>query len=450
MNYNFNYKRFYRHKDQYNYKINLLDYIGTAKNIYADDITLKLKEEISQHFTSFNLDERHKVKFIIQHGLESDPIIINGDWIFAVFHDIVDSIQDLQADQIIFETGNWNINSVYYKWHQKNMPNRDKINVVGVFELIRLYAPKLWDYHNKDGVLVDLDYRTDFTPKIKPYVYTTLNRAPHSHRLELFLKLKEYNILSKGLCSFNEVRSDALSRELTQEELNMLPITLDVDLDKSTPFEHIYGEAMPQAFSYMEQKEYDKVPNKFLNFFENSYFTVVTETKIGIPSTDDIYCKEPNCYGTCWPTFDWHRNRSGETGLECLRCHKVKSKPNWMEIYDEKFITEKTWRNFLNGHPMVWIGTRHTAKMLQHLGFKTFNSLWDESYDEIRNPLDRFNKVISLVNNLCQKTDEEWLDLQERAIPILKHNQKIMQNLDKIIRVTKEDTHKGEIVWKIY
>lgn len=451
MNYNwdkFNYKSFYRHKDQYNYVMYLLDYTGTANHVYVNDITSKLKETIYQHLNSFLLEDRHKVKFIIQHGLESDPCIVNGDWIFAVLHNIADSVQDLTPEQITFETGNWNINKVYSSWLQKNTKYKNPINVIGAFELIRLYAPKLWDYQNKAGVNVDLDYRTDFTPKVKPYVFTTLNRAPHMHRLELFIKLKELNLLDKGMCSFNEVKSAALSRELTQEELNMLPITLDVDLDKTSPFDHIYGETMPQAFSYMEQKEYNTVPNKFLNFFENSYFTLVTETKIGIPSVDDIYCKSLDCEGICWPTFDWHRNKSGEAGLECLRCHTVKDKPEWMEIYDEKFITEKTWRNMLNGHPMIWIGTRYTAKMLQHLGFKTFNTLWDESYDEIRNPLDRFNAVTSLVNELCQKTDEEWLEIQEKAIPILEHNQNKMRELDEVIKVTKNMTHNGEIIWK--
>jgi len=97
---------------------------------------------------------------------------------------------------------------------------------------------------------------------------------------------------------------------------------------------------------------------------------------------------------------------------------------------------------------MIWIGTRHTAKMLQHLGFKTFNTLWDESYDEIRNPLDRLNAVTSLVNKLCKKTDEEWLEIQEKAIPILKHNQKIMKNLNEVLKVTGDETHNGEIIWK--
>lgn len=445
---NFNYKRLYRHKNQYNYRIYLLDYIGSAKIIYATDITAELKETIYQHLSSFSLEERHKVKFIIQHGLESDPIIIKDDWIFAVLHEIADSVQDLTAKQITFEIGNWNINKVYYQWHQQNIPNKDKINVTGVFELIRIYSPKIWDYTNQSGEIVDIDYRTDFTPKVKPYVFTTLNRAPHMHRMELFIKLKELGLLEKGMCSFNEVKSDALSRSLTEEELNMLPMTLDVDLDKSSAFDHIYGETMPQAFSYMEQKDYDIVPNKFIDFFENSYFTLVTETKIGIPSVDDIYCNELDCQGVCWPTSDWHRNKSGKTGLECLRCYTVKSKPKWMEIYDEKFITEKTWRNMLNGHPMIWIGTRHTAKMLQHLGFKTFSTLWDESYDEIRNPLNRLYAVTNLVNELCQKTDEEWLEIQEKAIPILKHNQNKMRELDEVLNITKDMTHNGEIIWK--
>ena len=439
MSYNFNYKRLYRHKDQYNYRMYLLDYIGTAKNIYVNDITSKLKETIYQHLNSFSLEERHKVKFIIQHGLESDPCIVNGDWVFAVLHNIADSIEDLTAERITFETGNWNINKVYYKWCEQNNIVKNKINVTGVFELIRIYSPKIWDYKNKSGDIVDIDYRTDFTPKVKPYVFTTLNRAPHLHRMELFIKLKELDLLDKGMCSFNEVRPDALSRSLTEEELNMLPITLDVDLDKSSAFEHIYGETMPQAFSYMEQKDYDIVPNKFKSFFENSYFTIVTETKIGTPSTEDIYCNEHDCQGVCWPI---------DEGFECLRCKTVKDKPNWMDIYDEKFITEKTWRNMLNGHPMIWIGTTHTTKILQYLGFKTFNTLWDESYDEIKNPLDRLNAVTNLVNELCQKTDEEWLEIQEKAIPILKHNQDKMREINEVLQIKYDDTIDGEIIWK--
>lgn len=455
MNYNkewntFDYNRLYRHRSQYNYVIYLLEFVDANHNlVYVKDLTEDLKAHIKEYLHSFGLGERHKVSFTIQHGLESDPVIINDDWIFAVFHDIVDSIEDLTEEQITFETGNWNINSVYYQWHQQNIPNKNKINVTGVFELIRIYSPKIWDYQNKSGEIVGIDYRTDFTPKIKPYVYTTLNRAPHLHRMELFLKLKEYDILDKGMCSFNEIKPSALSRELTSEEIDMLPITLDVDLNKTSAFDHIYGETMPQAFSYMVEKEYDVVPNKFETFFENSYFTIVTETKIGIPAVGETHCDETGCSGICWPTFDWHRNKSGETGLECLRCHTVKDKPEWMEIYDEKFITEKTWRNMLNGHPMIWIGTRHTAKMLQHLGFKTFNTLWDESYDEIRNPLDRFNKVTMLVNELCKKTDEEWLEIQEKAIPILEHNQNKMREITEVLKVTKDMTHNGEIIWKM-
>ena len=444
MNYNnewneLNYKRLYRHKDQYNQKISIMDYVGVDNTVYNDDITNDLKEDIQTYLKSFILEERHKVNFNIQHGLESDPIIMNNDWIFAVLHNIVDSIDDLTEQQITFDTGNWNINKVYYQWHQQNIPNKNKINVAGVFELVRIYSPKIWDYQNKSGEIVGIDYRTDFTPKIKPYVYTTLNRAPHLHRMELFLKLKEYDILDKGMCSFNEIKPSALTRELTREEIDMLPITLDVDLNKSSAFDHIYGETMPQAFSYMEEKEYDVVPNKFESFFENSYFTLVTETKIGIPSVEETHCDAKGCNGICWPT---------EQGLECLRCKTVKDKPKWMEIYDEKFITEKTWRNMLNGHPMIWIGTRHTAKMLQHLGFKTFNTLWDESYDEIRNPLDRFLQACKVVNELCQKTDKEWLEIQEKAIPILEHNQNKMRELNEVIKVTKDMTHNGEIIWK--
>ena len=190
-------------------------------------------EDIKNHIETFVLEERFKVNITILHGLESDPCIIDGDWIFSMLHDIVEQIEDLSPKQLTYETGNWNINKVYHDWHKKST-DKEKINVVGVFELIRIYSPKIWDYQNRSGEIVGIDYRTDFTPKVKPYVFTTLNRAPHMHRMELFIKLKKLGLLEKGMCSFNEVKPDALTRRLTEEEFYMLPMTLDVDLSKSS------------------------------------------------------------------------------------------------------------------------------------------------------------------------------------------------------------------------
>ena len=54
--------------------------------------------------------------------------------------------------------------------------------------------------------------------------------------------------------------------------------------------------------------------------------------------------------------------------------------PWWQEV----FITEKIWRSIYYKRPFLVIGNKHTLKVLQELGFKTFNNiLFDESYDEI-------------------------------------------------------------------
>ena len=54
-----------------------------------------------------------------------------------------------------------------------------------------------------------------------------------------------------------------------------------------------------------------------------------------------------------------------------------------------------------------------------------------------------------LVNKLCKKTDEEWLEIQEKAIPILEHNQNKMREITEVLKVTKDMTHNGEIIWKM-
>jgi hypothetical protein len=44
---------------------------------------------------------------------------------------------------------------------------------------------------------------------------------------------------------------------------------------------------------------------------------------------------------------------------------------------------------------------------LKRLGFKTFSDFWDESYDEIENPKDRYLKIRKLILELNNKTIEE-------------------------------------------
>ena len=93
------------------------------------------------------------------------------------------------------------------------------------------------------------------------------------------------------------------------------------------------------------------------------------------------------------------------------------------------FLTEKTIKPIMNLHPFVVLGNPHTLEVLKSFGFKTFDRWWDESYDDIKNFKDRANKLLDLVKNLCNKTDDEWIGMLKEMEDTLKHNQKLLHKL---------------------
>ena len=59
---------------------------------------------------------------------------------------------------------------------------------------------------------------------------------------------------------------------------------------------------------------------------------------------------------------------------------------------------------------------------LKRYGFKTFDSVIDESYDDIQDPDQRIDAVVDQLNWYCNLSDEEKLDVAEKLEPIIEHN----------------------------
>ena len=98
--------------------------------------------------------------------------------------------------------------------------------------------------------------------------------------------------------------------------------------------------------------------------------------------------------------------------------------------YPYNFITEKTFRPIANGRPFIIIGPFRTLFFLKSLGFLTFSSIIDESYDDIECPNERFQKVCQIVINFIDRP----IDLVIKDITsinlILKKNQDCLSNLE--------------------
>jgi len=109
-------------------------------------------------------------------------------------------------------------------------------------------------------------------------------------------------------------------------------------------------------------------------------------------------------------------------------------------------VTEKTYKA-ISFHPFIIIGGRGILKYIRSLGFKTFPEMFDESYDDIEDNYERIDFIYKEVKKLCDMDDEELHKIYVSIIPKIRHNCKILHNIDIekiIIKLFKDISRKVE------
>jgi hypothetical protein len=82
--------------------------------------------------------------------------------------------------------------------------------------------------------------------------------------------------------------------------------------------------------------------------------------------------------------------------------------------YPYTFRTEKIWKPVLMSHPFVVAANRGYYRDLRNAGFRTFDSIIDESFDLLDRPEDRLHRIISEVDYICKEgPDRFWAAAQD-------------------------------------
>lgn len=87
------------------------------------------------------------------------------------------------------------------------------------------------------------------------------------------------------------------------------------------------------------------------------------------------------------------------------------------------FLSEKTWKPLLVGHPFVTYANQGTLEYLKSIGYKTFGSWFDESYDNEENEATRYKMVVEQINRYKNKSVDELKAIREEMKMTLIHNQ---------------------------
>ena len=100
------------------------------------------------------------------------------------------------------------------------------------------------------------------------------------------------------------------------------------------------------------------------------------------------------------------------------------------------FITEKTFKPIRHNQAFIIIGTIGSLSHLRELGYKTFDGIIDESYDYIKNDLQRYHAVRNVIHDLAAKSSNEFQEINQQVKPIVEHNSALF-NASKKHRLEK-------------
>lgn len=118
-----------------------------------------------------------------------------------------------------------------------------------------------------------------------------------------------------------------------------------------------------------------------------------------------------------WTACDWYQ----EVFVDIV--------PETVYNYPYACFSEKIMRPIIAGRPFILFGAAHTLEFLHHLGFQTFDNYWDESYDSITDPNQRFEKLCSVIQEIASWPIDQCRDHLKSMQPIFQHNQDIYKRI---------------------
>tara|TARA_Y100001963_G_C6783167_1_gene451101 strand:+ start:174 stop:1589 length:1416 start_codon:yes stop_codon:yes gene_type:complete len=227
-----------------------------------------------------------------------------------------------------------------------------------------------------DGVI---PFKDDFLQKLKnkkKFKYLNYNGVGKPHRFismsELYRRKLDRHGLNSYLCWDSTPENDLLIAKNIKTSKN-------VDNHFST-----FCEKLPILLDY--DVEIHKNGHRYSNLehMVDSYFSIVTES----------------CY------FGYEHGSIPEKLQYC-----------------PVFLTEKTYRTLLY-HPFILMAAPHSLKYLKEFGYKTFPKIFDESYDDIEDTVERLFFIVDEVERVCNLKSNKLHELYvDYALPIIRHNQ---------------------------
>jgi hypothetical protein len=121
-------------------------------------------------------------------------------------------------------------------------------------------------------------------------------------------------------------------------------------------------------------------------------------------------------------------------------------------------LTEKVFRPIACAQPFILASTHGSLQYLRDYGFRTFDGIWDESYDLIKDPLQRLQAIMALMKQINDWSPETRHQKLLQAQAVADHNRAwffsqefsalVLDELCKNLRVGFADMYQGGLNYR--
>jgi hypothetical protein len=346
-------------------------------------------EEIIQNL---NIDHRllYNIRYINGYILcdMSNISTVDPAGIFPRIHNFFNS-KMIPTSKVILILGYANIESIYEQWVATNKRNSNENLTVISTDWTEYTASREL---NKKETLIQ---RVDNFHKIQKD-FLCYNNRYKGHRVDLLTLFYKFNLLKNSMFSFPKFCKDHKS-EWSESYKGYYRIDL---LD---PRIFIKSRTIIKKLAGMDDENIESL---------NSLLPLVIDTNKSVQDFKKII--DPN---------------------QSLYDMTLLSLVTETRFYlNNIFNTEKIYKPIANRHPFIIVGPAKTLQNLRNTGYKTFSDYFDESYDDIEDPVHRMLKITSLCRAISAWPRNKKENFYYDVMHITEHNYNLLKSIYKYPR----------------
>ncbi len=297
-------------------------------------------------------------------------------------HSYFRHIHGIPLHKIIYLTGAINAKQVYEAYcTRNNIPDdpAERLTIIPYAASEHIFLRNIEEYPNEP------EYNTEIVPEKLLLMW---NRRYRSHRVQLVALLEKNNLIDRSYVSFPDchVETPTITFREEVEHMDLVYQFAHMGLKQ----EHVDTLASKLPLVLDDEQNIVQMCNDEGNvsrpYYQNSLISLVTETNFNS---------------------------------------------------NEVTLTEKSFKPLKEKHPFILVGAPGCLQGLRDLGYQTFGEFWDESYDDILEPIPRMRKIDEVLQSIGEWDNNQILDFKRRVKPIIEHNYQLLKNSSRHDIMTK-------------